>query len=151
MFADLANSGPAPVLSAMLRFTSQRQQMIANNIANLDTPYYQQQDVSPHAFQAALAAAVQRKRSSGREEAPLGEVRGKGFTLTAAGSLTLDPLSAARGNLSGSRNVQNHDRNNRDMEGLMQDLAENQLAFRLATDLYRKHNDLLRVAITQRS
>jgi flagellar basal-body rod protein FlgB len=150
MFADLANSGPMPVLGAMLRFTSQRQKLIANNIANLDTPNYQQQDVSPAAFQAALASAIDRKRSSGKEDASLGEVRGKGFTIAPSGSLTLDPLAARRGNVE-SRGIAYHDRNNRDMEGLMQDLAENTLAFRLASDLYRKHNDILRVAITQRS
>jgi flagellar basal-body rod protein FlgB len=150
MFADLANSGPLPVLSAMLRFTSQRHEMITNNIANLDTPYYQQQDVSPQAFQHALAAAVERKRNAGREDGSLGKVEGKGFKLTARGELSLDALSARRGATT-SRNVQAHDRNNRDFEGLMQDLAENTLAFRLATDLYRKHNDTLRVAITQRA
>jgi flagellar basal-body rod protein FlgB len=150
MFADLANSGPMPVLSAMMRFTGQRQKLIANNIANLDTPFYQQQDVAPGAFQSALAAAVDRRRSVGREDASLGEVEGKGFLLAPGGQLTLDPLRAARGNVA-SRGVAYHDRNNRDMEGLMQDLAENALAFRLASDLYRKHNDILRVAITQRS
>jgi flagellar basal-body rod protein FlgB len=59
------------------------------------------------------------------------------------GGLTLKPRTP-------SGNVLYHDRNNRDLERLMQDLSENVLAFRVASDLLRRENDLLRTAISQR-
>ncbi len=43
-----------------------------------------------------------------------------------------------------------HDRNNRDLERQMQALAENTLTYKVAADLLRRNNDLLRTAISQR-
>jgi flagellar basal body rod protein FlgB len=43
-----------------------------------------------------------------------------------------------------------HDRNNRDLERLMQGLAENTTTYRVAADLLRSRYDVLRTAISQR-
>jgi hypothetical protein len=43
-----------------------------------------------------------------------------------------------------------HDRNNRDIEGLMQTLAESTAVFRVASDLYRSHRGMLHTAISER-
>lgn len=149
MIRDLANSGAMPVLDRMIRFTAQRQQLIAHNVANLDTPDFRQVDVSPASFQAALRKAVEDRREGkarGAESAGLGSLNmrdSKEVRFGRDGSMTLRP-----GTPSG--NVLYHDRNNRDLEGLMQDLAENGVAFRLATDLMRRENEMLRTAISQR-
>jgi hypothetical protein len=42
------------------------------------------------------------------------------------------------------------DRNNRDLERLMQDVAENSAAFRVASDLYRQQAALVRGAMAER-
>ena len=64
VFIDqVSNAGALPTLRAMLSFASQRQQLIAHNIANLETPNFQPVDVSPQTFQAALADAVDERRS----------------------------------------------------------------------------------------
>jgi flagellar basal-body rod protein FlgB len=149
MIRDLANSGAMPVLDRMIRFTAQRQQLIAHNIANLDTPDFRQMDASPASFQAALRKAVEDRRAgkqAGAESAGMNQLNVrdmKEVRFGRDGSMTLRPGSP-------SGNVLYHDRNNRDLEGLMQDLAENGVAFRMATDLMRRENDLLRTAISQR-
>ena len=45
-----------------MRFTAQRQRLLAHNIANLDTPNFTQLDASPKSFQAELRRAVQARR-----------------------------------------------------------------------------------------
>jgi hypothetical protein len=42
------------------------------------------------------------------------------------------------------------DRNNRDLERLMQDVAENSAAFRVASDLYRQQAGMVRSAMAER-
>jgi len=59
------------------------------------------------------------------------------------GSLSLTPKTPAN-------NVLFHDRNNRDVERLMQDLAENSAVFRFSTEMIRSRTELLRTAISQR-
>lgn len=132
-----------PTLERMMRFTAQRQQLIAHNLANLDTPDFTPLDVSPTSFQAQLRRAVEERRE--RTGGMVGEMRLEG---TREVRVHGDRLELRPGTPTG--NIAYHDRNSRDLERTMQDLAENGLAFRLASDLYRRENDVLRVAITQR-
>lgn len=144
MIADLANAGASPVLEQMMRFTAQRQRLLAHNVANMDTPDFVPLDVSPQSFQAALRQAVNARRASGKLDA--GEVAT--FTTREIERVGNNELRLRAGTSSG--NVLYHDRNNRDFEGMMQDLAENGMAFRVASDLLRREMDVLRVAISQR-
>lgn len=144
MIADLAHAGATPVLEQMMRFTAQRQRLLAHNVANIDTPDFVPLDVSPRSFQAALRDAVKSRRASGRlDGGDVSTFTTREIERTASGDLRLRPGTA-------SGNVLYHDRNNRDFEGLMQDLAENGMAFRVASDLLRREMDVLRVAISQR-
>lgn len=142
MIRDLGNSGAMPVLEQLLRFTGARQRLIASNIANLDTPDYRPLDVSPRSFQAALREAVETRRRNG-PDAPLQLPRTGEVEQLPDGHLVVRPGTP-------SPNVLYHDRNNRDFETMVQQLAENGMAFRLATDLLRRENDVLRTAISQR-
>jgi flagellar basal-body rod protein FlgB len=129
MLNDLLSAGSIPVLEMTLRFAGRRQEIIAHNIANLDTPNFQPMDVSPAAFQRSLAAAVdarrERRGQGGLRLPETREIRPDG-----RGGLTLKPRTA-------SGNILFHDRNNRDLERLMQDHAENAAVFRVATELLR--------------
>ena len=64
MIRDVLNSGAVPALEALASFSAQRHRIIIGNIANLDTPDYQQRDVSVTGFQEALGKAVDRRRSA---------------------------------------------------------------------------------------
>lgn len=135
----LINAGAEQVLESSLRFAAQRQRLIAHNIANITTPDFRPVDVSPAAFQKALRQAVDARRQSGQFSLPTsGQVRGD-----ARGELTLKPAPS-------TDHVLFHDRNNRDVESLMRDLAENSTAFRVSADLLRGQVDLVRSAISGR-
>lgn len=144
LIGELANSGAAPALEQVLRFAAQRQRVLAHNIANLETPDFRPLDVSPLKFQESLRKAIAERRQ--RTGGELGELHVEStdeVEQTESGSLRLLPKTS-------SGNILYHDRNNRDLERLMQGLAENTFAYRTAGDLLRRHNDMLRSAISQR-
>jgi len=142
MMADLFNSGGMQALELTLQFAGQRQRLIQNNIANIDTPDYRPMDVSPGKFQAALASALKSREERGGV-GPLCLDGSREIVQAADGSITLNPLTP-------SGNVLFHDRNNRDLERSMQSLAENTATYRVAADLLRSRYDVLRTAISQR-
>ena len=144
LFKDLETSGSSPALEQMLRFSGARQRLLVHNIANMDTPDFISLDVSPQAFQQQLAKAVNARREhNGGQQGDLHIESTDEVTISGDGAMTLTPQST-------SNNVMYHDRNNRDLERMMQALAENGLAFRTATELLRRNHDLLRSAISQR-
>jgi flagellar basal-body rod protein FlgB len=145
LIRDFIHDGASPTLEAMVRFAGSRQRVIANNIANISTPNYQQTEVDPLRFQRSLAQAVDRRRSAANATGPL-EIRPtEQFRQESDGSLTFTPTAQ-----DPSRNILFHDRNNRGVEELMADQAENMAVFRLASDLLKSRHDLLRMAIAER-
>lgn len=144
LISDLLNDGATPALEAMVRFSAGRQRLIAHNIANISTPNFQQQDVSPTEFQAQLRRAIEGWRDKGRAGPLRLENSGQVEQLD-DGSLVLTPDING-----GSRNILFHDRNNRNIEQLMADQAENLAVFRVASDLLRSRHETLRAAIAER-
>lgn len=134
-----------PAAEMLLKFAGQRQKIIAHNIANIDTPNFQTKDVDPQAFQEMLGDAIgkRRKKNGGafgalewKESAEVRKVgRGNDFKLT--------PTSSGGG-------ILHHDRNDRDLERMMQDMVENATAYRVAADLLRSQRNQLQNAIAQR-
>jgi len=142
IFSEITSSGAIPVLEASMRFAARRQEIIAGNIANIETPDYRPMNVSVAGFRKALAEAVEARRGRGGN----GEIRvqdPREVRNLPDGSMVLTPRTASPGVLF-------HDRNNRNVETLMQDLVENAGAFRVAGDFLRTRYDLLRMAIAER-
>jgi len=54
----LFNSKTLPILEKMAAFGERRQEVLASNIANIDTPGYKTRDLPVEAFQEALAEAM---------------------------------------------------------------------------------------------
>lgn len=144
MFGDLTNSGAIPTLAAAMRFAGQRQKFIAHNIANISTPNFIEKDVSVADFQASLAKAVDERRAAtggGSGSLPLEST--DEVQVDSAGSLALNPDTPIGGILF-------HDKNNRDLERLMQQSVENAAFYRMNVDLLRSRFEMLKVAVTQR-
>lgn len=140
----ITNSGATPYLQRLMQFSWQRNTLLQDAVANLDTPGYRPVDVRPEAFQTAMKAARARQTSGGT---PV--VRGDGvfadtreIAFEAAG-IRLNPNPT-------HENLLFHDDNDRNMERVMQDVSENVLMFRLASELFRREHDLLRSAIRER-
>ncbi|MEM9083185.1 MAG: hypothetical protein AAGB34_06265 [Planctomycetota bacterium] len=145
MFIDgLTNADSTPTLRAAIGFAAGRQKLIAHNIANLSTPNFRPADVSVNEFRSQLRDAIDARRKqwgSHRGELKLSKTRQ--VEQKADGSLLLSPQESGRGVLF-------HDRNDRDLERTMQDLAENVAFFRVASDLLKTRNDMLNAAIRER-
>ncbi|MFN7022062.1 MAG: flagellar basal body rod protein FlgB [Phycisphaerales bacterium] len=145
LIGDLANSGAIPALEASLKFAASRQKLIAHNIANADTPDFRVQDVDPAHFQQSLRKAVeQRRQRTGGQQGGLSIGSTRQMQLHADGRIELRPRTP-------SENLLFHDRNDRDLERLMQANAENVAAYRLSVELLRSRFDLLRSAIAERA
>lgn len=142
--SDISNSGALPVLKAAVRFSAARTPLLVNNIANASTPDYRPVDVAPASFQRALRDAVKERRSrNGGERGELEMRSSREIGVGRDGSLSLTPRQTGR-------NVLFHDRNDRDLERMMQDLVENAAAHRVATDLLKSRYELIRAAISER-
>lgn len=143
---EVTSSGAGPALEATMRYAAQRQKLLAHAIANVNTPGFQPRDVPPSEFRAALQEAVDRRRgdtggSWGTLDLPETEgLRrpdgGRGFTLVAH-----EPVAG----------VLQHDRTTRNVERLMQHLVENVASYRVAAELLRSRNDLVRTVLSDRS
>ncbi len=140
MMQDMFNAGAMPVLERMVQFTAARHGVIAHNIANLSTPHFRPKDLSVEAFQGTLRKAVEDRRASNRTlDGPLRPADSRELRFHA------DRLEAHPEPLD--ENVLFHDRNNRDLERIMQDLAENTLAHNAGLELLKSEFNLLEMAI----
>ena len=129
MFLDnLLNRGNAPLLERVIQFTQARHRLLAENIVNVDTPGYQQKDLSVDKFESLLADRVANKQ---------------GNTATRFDDVRAEIENPASGILS-------HDGNNRSMEKLMSDQAKNALMHNVAIELLRKQYSALTMALQER-
>lgn len=141
LIGDLFKGSEIESLELTMKFAGARQRVIASNIANLSTPNSIQLDLSPQDFQAALRSAVDRKRSGATDGLQLKSSRQ--IAQDSRGEVTFTPTTP-------SGNILMHDRNDRDVERLMQANAENAGVFRVAVDLLRSRYEIMRTAISQR-
>lgn len=141
---ELATADAIPSLEATIQFASARQQILAHNIANIDTPDFIQKDVPPAEFQQALGRAIdQRRERWGGHRGELAFRSTRAIRADDHGGFRLLPQEPRPGILF-------HDRNNRDVERLMQDMVENVNQHRVATELLRSRYNQLGTAIAGR-
>ncbi len=143
MIGDMFNGGALPALERLVQFTEARQQVLADNVANLSTPYFRPRDLDVKAFQRSLGDALARKRSG---ETP--DRSAPDFEDTGDVRFRPDGLDIAPGPLD--ENVMFHDQNNRDLERIMQDVAENTMAHQMGVAMLKNQFDLIRTAIRER-
>ncbi|MCC6908928.1 MAG: hypothetical protein IT430_13375 [Phycisphaerales bacterium] len=145
MIEGLFRESGIDVLERTVQFAGQRHRLIVNNIANLSTPNYRPTDVDAGAFRESMAKALGRRRATHpglRSETPIRPKDTADIEFTNHG-MHFKPRPTGRGILF-------HDRNDRDLEGLMAELAENTLTHRTATELLRARFATLQTAIRER-
>tara|TARA_R110002096_G_scaffold435816_4_gene663281 strand:- start:89562 stop:90008 length:447 start_codon:yes stop_codon:yes gene_type:complete len=145
LIGNLESSGAMPAAEMLLKFAGQRQKIIAHNIANIDTPNFQTKDVDPQAFQEMLGDAIgkRRKKNGGAFGALEWKESNEIKRIGRGNDFQLNPTSSQGG-------ILHHDRNDRDLERMMQDMVENATAYRVAADLLRSQRNQLQNAIAQR-
>ncbi len=139
MWLDRLLSGPTiQSLEVTARFAELRQRVLAENLANVDTPGYQFKSLDTARFQSALHDALQASRSSPRPQA-LNLRGGTEVRSRAGGGLDITPSTEP------ADNVLFHDGTNTRVERLMAEINANALSYELATSLLRgKFETLLR-------
>ena len=132
MFIErLINQTNAPLVEKVLGFASARHKLIAENIANVDTPGYRQKDLSEAKFFAMLRDRAAARRSG-----------------SAPGSLGYDDLNVGVENPRAG--ILFHDQNNRSMEQLASDQAKNGLLYMMAIELLKKQFSSMEAALKER-
>lgn len=143
MIDRIFDSGAMPALERLVQFTGQRHRVLTDSIANISTPNYHPRDLDPAKFQAAMRDAIERRRSSDR---PMnGELEMKDTRQLRFRSGGIEARPEATG-----ENILFHDRNNRSLEHIMQDLAENTLTHDTGITLLKNQFDMLKLAIRER-
>lgn len=119
-------------LRAKMAWISERQKLLSENIANADTPGYRPRDLKQVDFRALL----EKQTSS------------VGVTLTnrrhlgggVAQNYNFKPVESEAGEVSPSGNAVS-------LEEEMMKVGQSQMEFELTTSLYRKHMQLLKLAL----
>lgn len=133
---DILGSTATDSLEQVLAMTQDRNKVLADNIANIDTPGYRMRDVDTDSFDAALARALERshRANPNRSRLVLPEANPK------------DPSAA---NADGLRSIVFHDDNDRSIEKLVVELGKNSSRHGQAAELLRTQLKLLRSVISE--
>ncbi|HEY1628772.1 MAG TPA: hypothetical protein VGF52_02870, partial [Tepidisphaeraceae bacterium] len=104
-----------------------REKLIAENVANISTPGYQQKDLSVDGFQKMLSERIEERDQSPRGTVQFDDVMGEATSPTS--------------------NILFHDRNNRSVEQLMTDGAKNALMHNTMIEILRKQINEIEMAL----
>ncbi len=167
MLSTLFGTTTVPLLEQVVNFTEARHGVLAGNIANLDTPGYTTQDLSPELFQQKLREAIETSRT--QPEAPaafanntFGNESLNGVGLNGAGYGNYDmaassPMSQVDRNFAAFDKVKDsfksilrHDGVNVSMENQVNQMVKNQQEHNMAAGILSQQFRLLRVAISER-
>ncbi|HEX8325341.1 MAG TPA: hypothetical protein VF595_15675 [Tepidisphaeraceae bacterium] len=130
MIKRLMDQTNLPLLEKMVKFTQARSRVLAENVVNLSTPNYTPKDLDLDKFQGLL-----------REEVD-GRKQGRPVDRSA----TDRALEATDAN----GNILFHDRNNRSVEQLVTDQANNALMHNMMIELMRKQFSSIQNALKER-
>lgn len=132
-----------PALERMVQFTGARHRVLSHNVANLSTPNFRPRELDPAEFQAELSRAIDKRRQT--KHPTRGELE-----MRSTRQLRFHDDGIEVRARPADENILFHDRNNRDLERMMQDIAENTLMHNAGIDLLRSELSLLKTAIRER-
>ena len=129
------NQTTIPALEQTLSFSERRHELLAGNVANIDTPEYRSRDLDVGDFQAALADSIE----SSKRTSPV-----QSMNVTTRDDIYSGPRSAME-------QVVFHDGSDVSLEHQVTEIAKNQHMHSLAITTMRSQFSLLRAAITERA
>lgn len=136
MLSGLFQSTTIPVLEQVVNFAQERHEILATNLANIDTPGYRVRDLSTEAFQQHLGRAI--------------EDRGRRQISPTAHYSTAPhaDLSEVRESL---KDILYHDDSNVSIERQVAEITKNQTQHNLALAVMNSQFRLLHAAISERA
>jgi len=138
----LLTSRVTQAIELSARFAEQRNNVLMENVANINTPDFHARSLDQPVFEKALRDAFKNADRRGEQRLNL---RGNAQVSTdAAGDLRVKPQ------VEPASNVLFHDGTNAQLESLMADVQSNALRYNLATTMLRGRFDGLLTAIRGR-
>ena len=131
------------MLKSRLGYLAERQKVVAQNVANADTPGYQPRDLKPYSFQATLAAQGEGPVYRGGPAVPTG-----GVSMMATSSAHLSPskpISVWRAP-TGEDSETTLDGNSVTLEDQMLKMTDARMNYDAAVGFYQKSMAMLRMA-----
>lgn len=153
MWQNVLDSGLIPLLERSAAFTARRHELLAGNVANIDTPYYKPRDLDVGAFREAVRRALA-DRSARSEPASLAA----GPANPALPDAVTPPARRLRDffpddlhkPIEVRRSLDFHDAADRQVETELMELTKNSLAQSLSVELLAAQFQMLQAAITER-
>ncbi len=144
MMNGIFNSSTLPLLEKLAAFGERRQEVLAGNLANIDTPNYTPRDLSVEDFQQAMQAAIERRsRPASAGDAPPNPVTGSRID-------DLFPAEMFHARPDATRNLTFQDGANRSVEKEVMELTKNSMMQRFAVELMVAQMSMLQTAISER-
>ena len=129
----LSNLPIFAIMTKQMAWLTQRQEVLAQNIANSDTPGYRPRDLVPLKFRDLLRPTV---------------LRGMAMKQTSSAHIS---ATQRRTGFRGATQKQTYetapDGNAVVIEEQLMKVSENMGSYRLVTNLYRKHVNMIRIAL----
>lgn len=153
MIDSLLQSTTVPLLEQVAKFTERRQEILAGNIANINTDDYRMRDLSVDNFQAALKDAIKRTHQQPQLRNSTSQIYSSpGLT---GGHSPNDILDLFTPDLfeaveAPPENLTFQDGNNRSMESEVMEMTKNAMLQRMAIDFLSSQMKLLEHVITER-
>lgn len=130
---DLSKVSLFDMMKQRLAWLGQRQELLARNIANADTPGYRPSDIKPLEFRGMIDRQLSPVGVKKTHAAHLGGQRGSAKSFDV--QVNRRPYETAP---AGNAVI---------LEEQMAKVSETSIAHRLTTELYRKHLGMIRTAI----
>lgn len=154
MLSALMGSTNITLLKQVARFTERRQEVLAGNIANVDTPGYRTRDLPTAAFQTALQRAVAQSRtpSTGAVSPGLQQPLSPGLGMASPPKIEdLFPEMLFKAvTPSEQPGLTFQDANNRSLEHQFLEMAKNSLRQQYAIQVLQGQYDQLQTVISER-
>ena len=135
MISGIFDSTTIPALQEAMQFAQARHEVLAGNIANLDTPGYRVRDLSPEVFQERLKEAIEARETRNEPWSP-------GST-----SRPGDPLNRVSESMP---SILYHDDSNVGIEQQVTEMSKNQFLHNVAISVMSSQFRLLQTAISER-
>ncbi len=139
-FGLLYDNSSLPVLGDVMAFSEMRQNVLANDVANINVPGFRQTDLPVSEFTAALDSAIQRRDENSPHR----------FEVQSTRNIQFGPqLTAAAQDISNFMNY--YDGADRSLEALQNEILKNAVWHETAARLLAQQGQLLMSAIKEQA
>jgi flagellar basal-body rod protein FlgB len=153
MLQPLLNGTTLPLLKQVAKFAERRQEVLAGNVANFDTPGYRMRDLPVDDFQRALEVAIARRKAGpavGETTLSLHQPAAPQSPVELLQDLFPESLFQADSHLE-QDHITFQDANNRSIEHQFLAMTKNSILQQFALEVMRGQFDQLQTVISERS